>query len=121
MHHIPMADSFGIGWRNESYSGGAFKHIRAAAWIGILIEVTITAYKRVFHLCSFTGKKPILHLNDFHSPINLLNSGIFLILSKSFSVFALFRNSDFIFMDVDKSCIALSLFPISEYAQARLK
>ena len=40
MYHIPMADSFGIGWRNESYSGGAFKHIRVAAWIGILSMTT---------------------------------------------------------------------------------
>ena len=39
MHHIPMADSFGIRWRNASYSGGAFKYIRVAAWIGILTKV----------------------------------------------------------------------------------
>jgi hypothetical protein len=26
-----MADSIGIGWRNESYSGGAFNHIQVAA------------------------------------------------------------------------------------------
>ena len=31
-----MADSIGIGWRNESYSGGAFNHIRVAASVGIL-------------------------------------------------------------------------------------
>jgi hypothetical protein len=36
MDHIHMADSIGIGWRNESYLGGAFDHIRVAACVGIL-------------------------------------------------------------------------------------
>jgi hypothetical protein len=36
LDHIHMADSIGIGWRNESYLGGAFDHIRVAACVGIL-------------------------------------------------------------------------------------
>jgi hypothetical protein len=35
MDRNPMADSIGIRWRNESYSGGAFNHIRVAACVGI--------------------------------------------------------------------------------------
>ena len=35
-----MADSIGIGWRNESYLGGAFNHIRVATCVGILTWLT---------------------------------------------------------------------------------
>jgi hypothetical protein len=33
-----MADSIGIGWRSESYLGGAFNHIRVATCVGILTQ-----------------------------------------------------------------------------------
>ena len=44
-----MADSIGIGWRNESYLGGAFNHIRVAACVGIL---TLTEYMHVWYFIS---------------------------------------------------------------------
>jgi transcriptional regulator with XRE-family HTH domain len=47
MDHIPMADSIEIGWRNESYLGGDFNHIRVAACVGILTNLSVDSISRI--------------------------------------------------------------------------
>jgi hypothetical protein len=63
LDHIHMADSIGIGWRNESYLGGAFDHIRVAACVGILIRlINENEIDRESHIFKHGTEEEIIHL-----------------------------------------------------------
>ena len=74
MDHIPMADSIGIGWRNESYSGGAFNHIQVAACVGIfnLTNFVIINFTRFFHFHFITCVFAIIIMFLFETIFNFL-------------------------------------------------